>query len=179
MPEGVDTVNVDATRETLIRVGTAMVDADGIAAVGVRSVAAAAGLSHGAPRRYFPTLAALLAAIAREGVDDLDRALAPALARGVGDAAVAYWRFSVERPHMFDLIFRHDLLGGAGGDLREVTRPWIDALAERLDGIDRAIELWSAIHGLCVLARTAAIASAGITVDEGYVRAVAERLAAA
>ncbi|KXO87591.1 TetR family transcriptional regulator [Tsukamurella pulmonis] len=170
---------MDATREALIRAGTVMVDAEGVAAVGVRSVAAAAGLSHGAPRRYFPTLASLLAAIAREGVDDLDRVLAPALAGGIDDAAVAYWRFSAERPHMFDLIFRHDLLDGAGGNLREVTRPWIDALAERLGGIDRAIELWSAIHGLCVLARTAAIATTGVTVDERYVRAVAERLAAA
>ncbi|WP_156485747.1 TetR/AcrR family transcriptional regulator [Tsukamurella pseudospumae] len=169
---------MDATRDALVRAGTAMVDADGIGAVGVRSVAAAAGLSHGAPRRYFPTLTALLAAIAREGVLDLDRELGPALHSGVGDAAVAYWRYSVTRPYMFDLIFRHDLLAGAGGDLRGITGVWIDALADRLGGVDRAIEMWSAVHGLCVLTRTEAVAVAGVAVDEAYVHAFAERLAA-
>lgn len=47
--------------------GVELVGREGAAASGLREIARAAGVSHGAPRRYFPTHHALLAAIARAG----------------------------------------------------------------------------------------------------------------
>ncbi|GAC62816.1 TetR family transcriptional regulator [Gordonia sihwensis] len=173
----VDTVNVvddPSTRARLVAAGVDLVDTAGFGAVGVRSVAARAGVSHGAPRRYFPTLESLLAAIAAEGVADLNAALAPAVANGIGDGAVAYWRFARARPGMFTLIFRHDLLDSAGGRLRETTGGWFSALVEATGDELRAVSCWAAVHGLCVLAATRAPEAFGFEIDESVVRRVAE-----
>ncbi|MER6694506.1 TetR/AcrR family transcriptional regulator, partial [Streptomyces minutiscleroticus] len=43
----------------------------GTASLGLREIARRAGVSHGAPRRYFPTHHALLPAIAHRGFADL------------------------------------------------------------------------------------------------------------
>ncbi|WP_051198638.1 TetR/AcrR family transcriptional regulator [Gordonia shandongensis] len=162
------------TRRRLVAAGVAIVDDRGFSAVGVRAVAARAGVSHGAPRRYFPTLASLLAAIAADGVADLDRSLWAAMRHSVGDAAAAYWAFAHDRPGMFELIFRHDLLDSAGGDLRSTTGPWFSALAEAVGSAERAMACWAAVHGLCVLEATRAPEAVGVVVDESVVRRVAE-----
>lgn len=172
----VDTVNVDTTRDRLVAAGVDIVDESGHLEVGIRAVAARAGVSHGAPRRYFPTLESLLAAIAATGVADLDAVLRPATRRGIGDAAVEYWRFAQRRPGMFALIFRHDLLDGAGADLRATTGPWFHAITAAAGDADRALTCWAAVHGLCVLAATRVPDAVGVVVDEAAVRRVAERL---
>ncbi len=156
--------------------GVAIVDESGHGDVGVRAVAARAGVSHGAPRRYFPTLESLLAAVAAVGVADLDRVLTPALSRGIGDAAVEYWRFARRRPGMFALVFRHDLLDGAGADLRSTTGPWFRAIVDTVGDSERALTCWAAVHGLCVLAATKVPDAVGVAVDETVVRRVAEKL---
>lgn len=176
--ESIDTVNMaEGTRGRLVAAGVAIVDERGFRDVGIRAVAASVGISHGAPRRYFATLDALLAAIAAEGVADLDAVLRPAIDVGVGDAAVAYWRFANERPGMFELIFRHDVLAGAGGRLRETTGTWLGALADQIGDAEQAVTCWSAVHGLCVLAATQVPDAVGVVVDEATVRRVAERSA--
>ena len=45
--------------------------AEGLDGIGLREIARRAELSHGAPGRHFPTLGALLAAVAAEGFRDL------------------------------------------------------------------------------------------------------------
>ncbi|MGO3327798.1 TetR/AcrR family transcriptional regulator [Gordonia sp. (in: high G+C Gram-positive bacteria)] len=167
----------EGTRDRLVAAGVAIVDEQGFGEVGVRSVASRVGVSHGAPRRYFATRDALLAAIAAEGVADLDAVLRPTIAVGVGAAAVAYWRFANERPGMFELIFRHDVLDGAGGRLRETTGRWFAALVDEIGDPEQALTCWSAVHGLCVLAATQVPDAVGATVDESVVWRVAERLA--
>lgn len=165
------------TRAQLIAAGVEIVDSDGFAAVGVRSVAARAGVSHGAPRRYFPALTNLLAAIAAEGIADLNDVLAPAMRTGLGDGAVAYWRFAQSRPGMFELIFRHDLLDAAGGNLRATTGGWFADLAHALGGQQQALACWATVHGLCVLAATNAPGAMGLEVDEKWVRQIVESMA--
>lgn len=171
-------MSADATRERLIEAGVAIVDATGHRDVGIRAVAAAVGVSHGAPRRHFPTLESLLAAIAATGVADLDARLTPALGRGIGDAAIEYWRFSRERPGMFELIHRHDLLDGAGGRLRQTTGRWFKAVAEAAADPESALAAWSAVHGMCVLASSRVPDAIGVHVDDNVVRRIAERVAA-
>src|SRR3954453_21828733 len=51
----------------LVAAGVELLAEAGSDALSLREIARRAGVSHGAPRRYFPTHQALLAAIAREG----------------------------------------------------------------------------------------------------------------
>lgn len=126
-------------RERLVDVGVEIVATEGIAALGLREIARRAGVSHGAPRRYFPTHRSLLSAIAGRGFDALKGRLDTCL-RPDGDPraqvcllAHAYVGFAVEHRPMFELMFRHDLLdGGDEADgrprLREKTLPLFASL---------------------------------------------------
>ena len=68
--------------QRLVEVGVTLLEAGGPEHLGLREIARQAGVSHGAPRRYFPTHRQLLVAIVRAGlidlVADLSRALPPA-----------------------------------------------------------------------------------------------------
>ncbi|MEU6105329.1 TetR/AcrR family transcriptional regulator [Streptomyces flaveolus] len=121
-------------RERLIDAGVDLVLSEGSASVGLREIARRAGVSHGAPRRYFPTHHALLSAVARRGFHDLAArfeaaAADTATARDqMGALARVYVGYARERRGMFELMFRHDLLDNAsvGSDqpqLRESTLP--------------------------------------------------------
>ncbi|NBE52075.1 TetR/AcrR family transcriptional regulator, partial [Streptomyces boluensis] len=110
-------------RERLIDVGVELVTTEGTASLGLREIARRAGVSHGAPRRYFPTHQALLSAIARRGFEELATRVATAVtdaasARGqLRAVAGVYVGYALERRGMFELMFRHDLLDSAGAGL--------------------------------------------------------------
>lgn len=156
-------------RDRLVSAGVAILDRDGPAELSLRAITRAVGVSHGAPRRYFPTHNSLLAAIAATGLADLADLLAPhwsapePAAERLGRIARAYVDFARRRPAMFELIFRHDLLDGAGARLRETSLPLFDGVFGLVrearppsDGADdartRALALWANVHGLAVLA---------------------------
>ena len=148
-------------RERLLAAAVEVLEADGVEAVTVREVARRAGVSHGAPRRHFATRAQLLAHVAEGGLEDLDAELALAAsgdpAAQLRDAARVYLRFARERPALFELITRHDLLEGSGVGLRRTTLAvlgrWYDLVrAARPDTTqDDALVLFTAVHGLAVL----------------------------
>ncbi|KOX06346.1 TetR family transcriptional regulator [Streptomyces sp. NRRL B-1140] len=161
-------------RERLVDAGVELVLTEGSGSVGLREIARRAGVSHGAPRRYFPTHRALLSAIARRGFEELGfrsvaatrettdpRAQLAALAR-------VYIAYARERRGMFELMFRHDLLDSdgqagapAGPRLREATRPMFEqvvALVARCreeptqsSAAVTAAALWSNLHGIAEL----------------------------
>ncbi|MDX3342005.1 TetR/AcrR family transcriptional regulator [Streptomyces sp. ME02-6979.5a] len=168
-------------RERLVDIGVEMVATEGIAALGLREIARRAGVSHGAPRRYFPTHRSLLSAIAGRGFDALKDRLDTAL-RPDGDPRAqlcllveGYVGFAVEQRPMFELMFRHDLLdGGDEADgrfrLREKTLPLFGSLvalvARHLQDSARpspagpgpgpapdvvAAALWANVHGIAQL----------------------------
>lgn len=178
-----------SVRDDLVSAGVELLERDGLGELTLRAIARRAGVSHGAPRHHFPTYASLLSAIARSGVDDLDAQLTPALQSGeaphaVREAALQYVAFAMARPEMFELIGRHDLLAGAGGDLRSVTGVWISTLTRRVREIDPTADdavvlaLWSGIHGLASIAsRRTAEGAAGTAPDVALVTGVlVERL---
>jgi AcrR family transcriptional regulator len=189
-------------RERLVEAGVVLLEEDGLGNLTLRAIARRAGVSHGAPRRYFPTHNALLAAIAATGLRDLAERLRtdppsnPAspgtttvpgtttllgttagsgvmAGRGVTaegqlvGAALRYLEFAAERPGMFELLFRHDLLAGAGENLRETSLPllqtFVDLVAQvrPMDVEARATALWTNIHGLATLRATNALGLLG------------------
>ncbi|MBA2810296.1 TetR/AcrR family transcriptional regulator [Streptomyces sp. KM273126] len=124
-------------RTRLIDVGVALVTAEGVQALSLREIARRAGVSHGAPRRYFPTHLELLSAIARRGFEEL-------AARGVaaiGDGTASpreqlatlgsvYLEFALTRRGMHELMFRHDLLESDALGLRETSLPLFALLTD-------------------------------------------------
>ncbi|MGW2250659.1 TetR/AcrR family transcriptional regulator [Kitasatospora sp. NPDC001660] len=155
-------------RTRLVAAGVELLARDGVQALGLREIARQAGVSHGAPRRYFPTHRELLAAIARHGFGKLTDALATvdALAATEGlpprerltGLARAHLRFAAANPGMFELMFRHDLLEGSGADLRSTSLPLFrtfarlvgEACPER-DTDTTAVALLANLHGLAQL----------------------------
>ncbi|MYW08442.1 TetR family transcriptional regulator [Streptomyces sp. SID2563] len=138
----------NSLRERLIDAGVDLVMTEGSASLGLREIARRAGVSHGAPRRYFPTHHALLSAIARRGFTDLAARFAAA-ADGTGTPreqlrglAGAFLDYAGEYGGMFELMFRHDLLDSeahasdtdadapGGPRLRESTLPLFARLVE-------------------------------------------------
>ncbi|MFE3543528.1 TetR/AcrR family transcriptional regulator [Nocardia sp. NPDC059177] len=151
-------------RARLIDAGVELLERDGVGELGLRAIARAAGVSHGAPRRWFPTHAALLAAIAARGFGDLMGEFARVDAEDdprtrLRRMALSYVDFAVTRPEMFTLMFRHDLLAGSGENLRATTGPLYRGIVELVaasgagaDAPRRALALWTNVHGLATIA---------------------------
>ncbi|OQD57383.1 TetR family transcriptional regulator [Streptomyces phaeoluteigriseus] len=161
-------------RERLIDAGVELVLSEGTASVGLREIARRAGVSHGAPRRYFPTHRALLSAIARRGFEELVARSAVATAGTavprdeLAALARVYVTYALERRGMFELMFRHDLLDSGkqsgtpdGPRLREATLPMFQRVTELVTRCRaRALEpsaavtaaaLWANLHGIAQL----------------------------
>jgi AcrR family transcriptional regulator len=160
-------------RDRLVQDGVDLLEEEGLGNLTLRAITRRAGVSHGAPRRYFPTHNALLAAIAATGLADLAGRLEP-VGEGQAEeelvgAALRYLEFAAERPGMFELLFRHDLLASAGGNLRATSLPlfqtFIDLVAQvhPADAPVRATALWTNIHGLATLRATNALELLGTT----------------
>ncbi|WP_326655866.1 TetR/AcrR family transcriptional regulator [Streptomyces sp. NBC_00385] len=164
-------------RERLIDVGVDIVMTDGPASLGLREIARRAGVSHGAPRRYFPTHHALLSAIARRGFADLASRFEAAADEDASPRdrlqalARAYLRYASEHRGMFELMFRHDLLYSGETQpadlppLRESTLPLFSHFVELVSRhtAERvaagptappaviAAALWTNLHGVAQL----------------------------
>ncbi|GAA3454451.1 TetR/AcrR family transcriptional regulator [Dactylosporangium matsuzakiense] len=136
-------------RARLVRAGVELVAAEGPGGVSLREIARRAGVSHGAPRRYFPTHVELLSAVARQGFADLAAAL-EAAAPDLRSRAHAYARFARDNRGMYELMFRHDLLRSGRLGLRDASLPLFGALAAELGPV-AAGALWANVHGIVQL----------------------------
>ncbi|MFI7605060.1 TetR/AcrR family transcriptional regulator [Micromonospora sp. NPDC049366] len=154
-------------RSRLVAAGVDLVLREGLTAVSLREIARRAGVSHGAPRRYFPTHLDLLSAIAREGYAELAARVA-ATVRDAGpdprDQLVAlgrsYLDYAAAHRGMFELMFRHDLLDSGRLGLRDSSLPLfallVDLVARVRRPADAAAEvlagaLWANLHGIAQL----------------------------
>ncbi|MFE0702368.1 TetR/AcrR family transcriptional regulator [Streptomyces sp. NPDC058872] len=151
-------------RSRLVRAGVELVNDEGAHTLSLREIARRAGVSHGAPRRYFPTHLDLLSAVARQGLDELaariteeDPETATARERIEGLARV-YVDFAATRRGMYELMFRHDLLESGRLGLRETSLPLFARLVGLVarvhpggDPAARAGALWANLHGLVQL----------------------------
>ncbi|MFI5845744.1 TetR/AcrR family transcriptional regulator [Catenuloplanes sp. NPDC051500] len=157
----------DDLRARLIQVGGDLLDREGLAAVSLREIARRAGVSHGAPRRHFPTHLELLSAIAREGFTDLTARVQDALAGAPADArtrigvlARVYLDFAGARRGRYELMFRHDLLASGHLGLRDTSLPLFALLTDLVAEARPAPEpparivagaLWANLHGIAQL----------------------------
>ncbi|WP_306207540.1 TetR/AcrR family transcriptional regulator [Actinoplanes sp. RD1] len=142
----------DDLRDRLVAAGVALVAESGSGALSLREIARRAGVSHGAPRRYFPTHRELLAAVARVGYEDLTARVA----RLPGDCDLLdigrlYLGFAREQRGMFELMFRHELLRGNHEQLRAASKPLFGVLVERVGSVVAAGALWANLHGIAQL----------------------------
>jgi AcrR family transcriptional regulator len=154
-------------RDRLVDVGVELVTSGGTGAVSLREIARRAGVSHGAPRRYFPTHLELLSAVARRGFADL-AALLSEVVEGRTETPRArlmtlgrvYLDFAASNRGMYELMFRHDLLESNRLGLREVSLPMfrmvtglIAAARPRADAAPEVVAgaLWANLHGIAQL----------------------------
>jgi AcrR family transcriptional regulator len=152
-------------RARLVDVGVELVAREGVQALTLREIARRAGVSHGAPRRYFPTHLELLSAIARRGFAELAERAAGAVGEGapgprarVAELSRAYLRFALDNRGMYELMFRHDLLESGHLGLRDTSLPLFGRLVElvgrvRPDADARLLAgaLWANLHGIAQL----------------------------
>ncbi|MGW3916626.1 TetR/AcrR family transcriptional regulator [Streptomyces sp. NPDC005070] len=160
-----DELETTGLRARLIDVGVELVTAEGAQALTLREIARRAGVSHGAPRRWFPTHLELLSAIAGRGFTDLQHRAAQAVG-GTGTdprarltaLATAYLDFALSHRGMYELMFRHDLLESNRLGLRETSLPLFGTLVELVgrvrpeaDARILAGALWANLHGIAQL----------------------------
>jgi AcrR family transcriptional regulator len=152
-------------RARLVAVGVELVAREGVQALTLREIARRAGVSHGAPRRYFPTHLELLSAIARRGFAELAERAAGAVGEGapgsrarVAELSRVYLRFALDNRGMYELMFRHDLLESGHLGLRDTSLPLFDRLVELVgrvrpdaDAWLLAGALWANLHGIAQL----------------------------
>ncbi|MEU1397304.1 TetR/AcrR family transcriptional regulator [Micromonospora zamorensis] len=175
-------------RARLVAVGVDLVFSEGQSAVSLREIARRAGVSHGAPRRYFPTHVDLLSAIAREGFADLTarveetmRDVDPDPRTRLTALARTYLDFAAAHRGMFELMFRHDLLDSGRLRLRDTSLPLFDVLADLVAQVRRPTDapapvlagaLWANLHGIAQLWAWGSLPLAtGATEDDTLLRA--------
>ncbi|MEU1247495.1 TetR/AcrR family transcriptional regulator [Micromonospora arida] len=160
-------VDEPGLRARLVAAGVDLVLREGQSAVSLREIARRAGVSHGAPRRYFPTHVDLLSAIAREGFADLTARVEQTMRVVDADPrtrltalARTYLDYAAAHRGMFELMFRHDLLDSGRLRLRETSLPLFAVLADLVAQLRRPTDapapvlagaLWANLHGIAQL----------------------------
>jgi AcrR family transcriptional regulator len=133
---------------------------NGIGKLAIRSVAAALDLTPNALYRYFPSLAALEAALADESRIRLLEALQKAAGKKSPEEAIrsiarAYVRFAQKQPQIFALTLMPSASDGEGEPSHLQSWRFVLGQVVRIYGEKKAPEaavaLWAFLHGMTVL----------------------------
>ena len=152
-------------RAALISAGLELLAERAIDELSLREVARAVGVSATAVYRHFPDKGALMAALAREGLDRLAAAQHAAFdAAAEGDrfeaTGRAYVRFALENPALFRLIFTSspNREAAAPDETPEAMRflqanaaDLAPSAADPAVAATLALRAWSIAHGLAML----------------------------
>jgi AcrR family transcriptional regulator len=154
-------------RAALVEAGLRLIEEQAVDDVSLREVARSVGVSATAVYRHFPDKAALLGALAGEGLARLGAAQREASEAAGGGAAgfnatgIAYVRFALANPGLFRLIFSKSRRAGPQdwGERSNDAMRMLQENAVRLVGRDRgeaaarlfALRAWALVHGLAVL----------------------------
>jgi len=160
-------------RRTLLDEALEVIGDKGVEGLSLREIATRAGVSHAAPYHHFSDKAALVQALAHEGMAMLDESMAAAEIAAGEDAGrrllgigMAYVKFAAEHPDHY-AAFTAPEMALLGGDTPE---PGEGGTWERLmgavlacqrsgelpagDPLMLAVYLWALVHGLAELWRT-------------------------
>ena len=166
-------------RSALIEAAIPLLEAHGPAALSLREVAKAAGVSHAAPYRHFRDKTELLEEIAVRGYDTLTQACHAAQRRYADDparqlleAGIGYLLFVVEQPRVAHLMFGGMIaLDTCGAALQQAAETAFKSLVEIVEtgvqtGVFKAapaeeltIAAWSMVHGLATLITSGMLSS--------------------
>ncbi len=169
-------------RSALIETGMRLIEFSDADQLSVREIAREVGVSAAAVYRHFPDKAALLSALAHEGLDRLGAAQRQAAAEagygadGFNASGRRYVRFALKHPALFKMIMSHTpLVDHFAADADSVSSPmrWlrtsVAALApegtspEMLRSV--ALRAWSNVHGLAMLMLDGQIAADDALID--------------
>ena len=136
----------------------AILEAEGLEGLSLRSVARRAGVSHAAPYRHYPSREALLADLACEGIAELRGEFTQAAA-APGDRherivrfATVYLRFAIRHPGLVRLMFGAEFRNrGSFAALCEATSGLTDDLGRALADPAAGLAALSAMHGMTML----------------------------
>ena len=154
-------------QRALVAAARSILEADGPSALSMRAVAAAAGVTQGAPYHHFRNKDELLAAVAEEGWCALGEALdvardaASCAEEAMIELGVAYVVFARARPHLYRVMF--DTARVHSGDeepegdsaFDRVRSTLIEAGADPADGVGlqlTALAAWCGAHGVAEMA---------------------------
>ena len=177
--------------ERLVDIAEELLDRDGLEVLSLRRIARRAGVSHGAPLRHYPSLAALLSEVAARGFrllsETIDKSAAQ-LPSGAGPwarlaaAGRGYVELAVARPGLFALMFRPEALDAQNAELGRASAEAFEQLVRlvraaqdagwRAEHDTRLLSgcLWAALHGLASLwaqgAFSVAAEASGATLDD-------------
>jgi AcrR family transcriptional regulator len=154
----------EGTRSRLLRVAREIVEKDGLAAVTLRAVGAAAGVSRGAPYRHFTDKSDLLAAVAAQALQTL-AATVDGAARDtdpvtrIDQALRAYVDMALRSPELYSFTFSTDLRVAQSVELHEAGLGAYGALHRLVIGANRSnlppdlvtSALWATMHGSVML----------------------------
>ena len=159
-------------REALLDMARTMIAEEGIEAVTMRGLSKRVGVSRTAPYRHFEDKAALLAAVAQQGFEQLNEAMRQVRIEGrtltpldrFQKMGICYTRFAVDNPTAYRLMFGVDAIqGDEFPSLNEVINKTHQELVSIIRECkeageisnwrtrDVALTVWSACHGLALL----------------------------
>ena len=150
--------------DTILEAALACVEAQGLEALSMRSLATELGVSPNALYRYYPSKSDLSVALADAGgrilLESLreDSAGLPPLP-ALRAAARAYLRFARSRPALYAVKMQHGHHHPEGQEPPSHTEVWAfvmeltGALHTRHDARDLAVAMWASLHGLVELDR--------------------------
>jgi len=159
-------------RRALLDEALVVIGERGVAELSLRELSARLGVSHAAPYHHFADKAALLHALAHEGMAEMDDVIASAVEESGADPldrllalATSYVMFAVEHRDYYLAFTSHDMEGlqangsgpeeGGGAVWRRLMSVVLECQrAGELppgDPLVIAVELWSLVHGLAGL----------------------------
>lgn len=137
-------------RRALLDAAAEEIAAAGVAALSLRKIATAVGVSHAAATHHFGDKQGLLTALAAEGhrllLDGLRRA-GPDLI----DAGVAYVRFAADHSGHFAVMFEPALVRPDDAALADASAATFGALRSIAGSYEAAVARWAFVHGLATL----------------------------
>jgi AcrR family transcriptional regulator len=167
--------------QRLLDVATELLAQQGLEGLSLRRIARRAGVSHGAPLRHYPSLAALLSEVAARGFHLLSEAIeksAARLAPGAGPrarlaaAGRGYIELAIANPGLFALMFRPESLDAENPRLRVASEESFEQLVRHVRAAQdagwhperdtRVLAgcIWASVHGLATLWADGALAGA-------------------